>query len=699
MTAPTQARRRAGERVDQDGFLRLLSEQAIFKDVPAALMSQLTPDMLHEFAKDETIIREGENASRLVVILVGSVSIVRGEVLLVRRGANEMIGEQGVIDGVPYSASAIAHEEVIVLAIPAELARQFLQDYRFTLNMIKSLSAKLREATHEQATRFANEENMFAAFRSHVHPRVLDDLLAKGLSEYGAPRYIECAILFTDMRSYTSLSLEAAPEEIVNELGLYLDAMIETIHTHGGMIDKFIGDNVMAVWGFDEMREDLSVRALNCALEMHATAQRFSFRGKPIALGSGLNFGTVFCGNVGNARKRQFTVLGQPVNLASRFEALTKVLNVPIVVGESFYTQLPWSRRGLFNIHHEVEVRGVGPMTVYALRREVSARKVVRWGLIGCGDVTEKKSGPAYQKAGNSALEMVMRRDAEKCADYARRHHVPRWTANALELLHDPRVTAIAISTPPDTHRHYALLAAEAKKPAVVEKPMARNYAECLEMIRAFEKAGVPLFVSYYRRGFPKFQHLRSILVSGSIGNVERVQLRYRRQAMPIDPNNVPWRFVPEIAGGGLLLDLGSHGVNIIQFLLSDLSWEVERREIEWGMGPFNVEKRVQAQVRIGDQIVGDLLWDFDADKKEDWVMISGERGEIEFSVFAEGSYTVTTRATGRETYPFRPLEHVQQPFIQMVVNHLCYGTDVPSDAHSAAETSLILDKTLGRAT
>jgi predicted dehydrogenase len=337
-------------------------------------------------------------------------------------------------------------------------------------------------------------------------------------------------------------------------------------------------------------------------------------------------------------------------------------------------------------------------MTVYTLRREASAKKIVRWGIIGCGDVTEKKSGPGYQKAANSTLEMVMRRDAEKCADYARRHHVPRWTTNALELIHDPQVTAIAISTPPETHCHYALLAAEAKKPAIVEKPMARNYGECLEMMRAFEKAGVPLFVAYYRRGFPKFQHLRSILMSGSIGNAERVQLRYRRMAAPIDPNNVPWRFVPEIAGGGLLLDLGSHAVNIIQFLLSDLEWQVGPCEIERGMGPFHVEKRVQAQVRIGDHVTGDLLWDFDADKKEDWVIISGERGEIEFSVFEEGPYTVTTRAAGRETYPFRPPEHVQQPFIQMVVNHLCYGTAAPSDARSAAETSLILDKMLGRA-
>jgi adenylate cyclase len=190
----------------------------------------------------------------------------------------------------------------------------------------------------------AQEEQMFAAFRSHVHPRVLDDLLAQGLENYGAPRYLDCAILFADIRSYTSLSLEATPEQIVNELSRYLDGMIEIIHTHDGMIDKFIGDNVMAVWGFAQPasspslllqrrpalqplactfthapaaspkrnppKENDSAKALNCAIAMWKAAQKYSFRGQPIQIGIGLNYGTVFCGNVGNDRKRQFTVLG-----------------------------------------------------------------------------------------------------------------------------------------------------------------------------------------------------------------------------------------------------------------------------------------------------------------------------------------------------------------------------------------------------
>ena len=88
---------------------------------------------------------------------------------------------------------------------------------------------------------------------------------------------------------------------------------------------------------------------------------------------------------------------------------------------------------------------------------------MIRWGIIGCGDVTEVKSGPGFKQAANSALVAVMRRDAGKAADYARRHNVPRWYANADELLADPNVDAISIATPPSSHAQLALQAAAAR--------------------------------------------------------------------------------------------------------------------------------------------------------------------------------------------------------------------------------------------
>jgi class 3 adenylate cyclase len=393
----------AAKAIAAERFFALIADIPVLQNVSKALLRQLTPEMLRTYTDGEIMLREGEPAHRLIVILQGAVEIVRGGVFLVSRTANEMIGEQGVVDDAVYSATAVAVGKVEALAIPAKLAKRFLMDYRFTLNLIKILSAKLREATSDEAVRLAQEQKMFAAFRSHVHPRVLDDLLAKGIEDYGAPRYIDCAILFADIRSYTSLSLEATPQQIVNELSRYLDGMIEIIHAHDGMIDKFIGDNVMAVWGFAQptspnplpnlaqrhpplpynandfdgkaqfvsfinsppVEENSSTKALDCAVAMWKAAQNYLFRGRPIQIGIGLNYGTVFCGNVGNDRKRQFTVLGHPVNLASRFESLTKELNVPIVVGEKFYAQLPASRRVPFQEFRNVNVRGIDAITCY----------------------------------------------------------------------------------------------------------------------------------------------------------------------------------------------------------------------------------------------------------------------------------------------------------------------------------------------
>lgn len=396
MTSPQQVA--AVNAIESERFLGLIANLPVLQNVPKNLLRQLEPHMLRTYADGEIIFQEGKPADRLIVILSGTVEIMRGKVFLVSRTANEMIGEQGVIDDVVYSATARAAGKVETLAIPAKLAKKFLMNYRFSLNLIKILSAKLREATSDEAVRLAQEQKMFAAFRSHVHPRVLDDLLAKGIEDYGAPRYLDCAILFADIRSYTSLSLEATPEQIVNELSRYLDGMIEIIHAHDGMIDKFIGDNVMAVWGFAQpsapkvvtrnavlpplpknhdgkglaypdaqsvAEKNSAEKALDCAVAMWKAAQNYSFRGRQIQIGIGLNYGTVFCGNVGNDRKRQFTVLGHPVNLASRFESLTKDLEAPIVVGETFHAQLPPARRCQFRAFHHVQVRGIDPITCY----------------------------------------------------------------------------------------------------------------------------------------------------------------------------------------------------------------------------------------------------------------------------------------------------------------------------------------------
>ena len=129
----------------------------------------------------------------------------------------------------------------------------------------------------------------------------------------------------------------------------------------------------------------------------------------------------------------------------------------------------------------------------------------IGWGIIGCGSVTEVKSGPGFQLAQGSKLVAVMRRNGQLARDYARRHNVPRWYDDAQALIDDPQVDAVYIATPPDSHAAYTMAAARAGKPIYLEKPMARSVAECRRMRQACREAGVPLFVAYYRRALPRF--------------------------------------------------------------------------------------------------------------------------------------------------------------------------------------------------
>src|SRR4029079_2162368 len=119
--------------------------------------------------------------------------------------------------------------------------------------------------------------------------------------------------------------------------------------------------------------------------------------------------------------------------------------------------------------------------------------KQINWGIIGCGDVTEIKSGPAFNKVKNSSLVAVMRRNAEKAKDYAYRHKVPKWYADATSLINDPEVSAIYIATPPSSHEEYTLAALQAGKPVYVEKPMSVNAASAVRMANAAKEKNIKL--------------------------------------------------------------------------------------------------------------------------------------------------------------------------------------------------------------
>jgi predicted dehydrogenase len=320
--------------------------------------------------------------------------------------------------------------------------------------------------------------------------------------------------------------------------------------------------------------------------------------------------------------------------------------------------------------------------------------RTIRWGIIGCGDVTEVKSGPAFHKAQGSALVAVMRRHADLAQDYARRHCVPRWYDDADALIHDPEVDAVYVATPPAYHREYTLRAARAGKPVYVEKPMALNHSECQEMIHACQDAGVPLFVAYYRRGLPRFRVVVELLRSGRVGELRCVAVTLYRRPPPegYDRDNLPWRVVPQVAGGGLFVDLGCHTLDFLDYALGPIR-DAHGMASNQG-GYYDAEDIVSGVFVFESGVHGVGTWCFGASRDVDRVEIEGSRGVIRFSTYGVEPVVLET-PDGCTEYPAENPAHVQQPLIQTVVDELRGMGRCPSTGATAARTSWVMDRML----
>lgn len=323
--------------------------------------------------------------------------------------------------------------------------------------------------------------------------------------------------------------------------------------------------------------------------------------------------------------------------------------------------------------------------------------KTIRWGIIGCGNVTEVKSGPGFEKANRSSLVAVMRRNGDLARDYAQRHGVPRWYDNAQALINDAQVDAIYVGTPPSSHKHYAIMAARAGKPVYVEKPMALNYAQCQEMLEACQAAGVSLFVAYYRRALPRFLKVKELIDTGAIGDVRFVNITLTMPPRPdeLDPHNLPWRVIPEIAGGGRFVDLASHQLDFLDYVLGPIV-SVQGFAANQGSA-FPAEDIVTGAFVFESGVHGVGTWCFTAFEGRDVTEIVGTQGRITFSGFGPDDPVVLTTVDGSREFTITHPPHVQQPLIQLVVDDLLGVGHCPSTGQSAARTSWVMDQILRR--
>lgn len=314
----------------------------------------------------------------------------------------------------------------------------------------------------------------------------------------------------------------------------------------------------------------------------------------------------------------------------------------------------------------------------------------IRWGVIGCGSVAEKKSVPAYLMTDRFEVAWVMRRDAEKAKDYAQRHKIPNWTANAMDVIENPEIDAIYIATPPDSHKFYALLVANAGKPCCIEKPMTPNFQDSLEVYETFKAKELPLFVAYYRRSLPRFNKIKEWLDEGQIGTVRHIYWQKTKPPSDIDlSKQYNWRTDKEIAPGGYFDDLASHGLDLFTYLLGDIKRANGLATNQQNL--YSAYDAVTASWIHENGVTGEGNWNFGTFHRVDKVEILGSKGKITFSVLDEAPVELENEE-GFQTLTIPNPEHIQQFHVENIQKHLLGKAAHPSQGISGLHTSWVMD-------
>lgn len=323
----------------------------------------------------------------------------------------------------------------------------------------------------------------------------------------------------------------------------------------------------------------------------------------------------------------------------------------------------------------------------------------ISWGIIGCGDVTEVKSGPAFNKVPDSRLYAVMRRNANKAEDYAMRHHVPKWYSHADDLVNDPEVNAIYIATPPSSHEEYTEMAFRAGKPVYVEKPMTLDAIAALRMCEMTRLYSQKLVVAHYRRAQPAFELIKSWLDDEKIGKVRLVRSALFKKSLSreeLHNERIAWRVDPQIAGGGLFHDLAPHQLDLMYFFFGNVDKAVGISTNQ--VGAYQADDIVSGCIQFssGVQFEGSWCFNVSPDDERDEIEIIGSEGRIVFSCFDTKPVRLYMNGQMSE-YSFPRLEHVQQPMIEKVVQYFLGRIPNPCSAEVGVEVMRLLDVFTGK--
>lgn len=320
-------------------------------------------------------------------------------------------------------------------------------------------------------------------------------------------------------------------------------------------------------------------------------------------------------------------------------------------------------------------------------------REQVVWGILGVGDVCEKKSGPAFSKVPNSELWAVMRRDLDKAEDYAMRHGVTKFSSDANDLLSDEKINAIYIATPPAYHEEYTLQALEAGKAVYVEKPVSLNADSCERMISAAKKHNLPVSVAHYRRALGLFNEVKKILSEGVIGNPLFVTIQTFKT--PLNDKDaeadVNWRIDPKISGGGIFHDLAPHQLDLMYWYFGDPE-NISGYSTNQG-NKYAANDYTHLDIRFKNNILLNGTWSFSVHESANTekCTIVGDKGTMSFSFFGSPILNLHNDA-GHQRLEFSVSEHIQQNLIEKVVGFFRGNEENPCSLEDALASMKMID-------
>lgn len=316
---------------------------------------------------------------------------------------------------------------------------------------------------------------------------------------------------------------------------------------------------------------------------------------------------------------------------------------------------------------------------------------VLRWGILGCGNVAEHKGGPPLYSVDDSELIAVMRRDQAKAEDFAERHGAKRAYTDVDKLLSDDEINAIYIATPPNLHCEQTIRAARAGKHILCEKPMAMSVSECKQMVDACQKEGITLMIAYYRNHYPNVVKMKTLMDEDAIGDVVLARINCTSYYNPNRQDLKNWRINPEISGGGVLMDIGSHRISLLQYLLGDV------------VSVKGLAETVHLDVAVDDSAVFTLRFESGAHAVAninwnvgigiDDIEVYGTKGRLRCSPLNSEHLTLETKSDGVKALSQTPLPHTHTGLVEDFINHIRTSEPIRCTGELGLQTNAIITK------